>query len=967
MKATAAGMIAGLVLVTTVVTAINWSSSDSDSPIAGVLDGPPGGPPELHCIISESELRIDVGQRGTVGVDTGPIGANAVIGDPTIAVIDGHTGAAENQTYFITGLKAGSTTFSLKRGDETCASIPVMVEDPDPPPPPPLLPPTAMAETTTPVIAVGKVAFLDGAQSHDNDENDTSIVEYIWQFDNQTTPVDDSFTVKTPLAVHFLTLNTAGEYLVTLTVKDDEGQESTPTASDAHVLIKVVEVTFTPNPVNILTGGSAKVTATVVPPSAVGEVTFRIETPARAQVDPTALAATPGVLTISQATASTKLLAEISAQGGGADVVGTETINVVQDFTVHITSIKNHKGVAIGDPTGGLCVDKIAKYEASVEPDLSTSEMSVQWLLSDAGRNSFSPFGGPAQALTLTHTQNRTGEFDVKVKVTIGTVPKDSVETRRVIVIGLGVSAKDANNNALASGSVIRVNDTITYISSLAPANATTDLQWQFAPHGTPEDPPTGWQNFTSGNMHPSHPATETAAGNFDVRIRAKIGNDTCFSDPYNIIVAQALVASVTAGGTALGSPAEVCVGEEVTYTGAYAPSTLAVVSKEWQVSFHGQDNWVPFSSGQGWPSQKTFENTPGDYDVRVVVVASGANGQAEIPSDPYRIIVYRVDITANDGATDPATRLTNPASPAIPEWGSAWISGDPFIPTAQGARKTGDVILTAGFNPSSPAPTTFTWTGPGTTQATDPFKRVISRGTPAENLVNANLGSHVCKSAIVWVVGTVWDNGAFLNSGGCRSNLLGFLATSAADGDTGPFEKDGGNGQASAGIFFPAKPGTEFGDSPTDSQMAVTSVKVAKGEPGKIWRSEFKASHNYWEVSSESSISRGRRIIESKKAQTGDPFTSDNEEVEFTINAGTRPFVNGDKWNFVVMDGAPGWGSAMELQATIVPHAASGHQDISFDIRRARVAQIWDNDILKLTRLCPVSRSGGAFELSPV
>ena len=111
----------------------------------------------------------------------------------------------------------------------------------------PASPPNAVAETSTPQIAAGGTAKLDGSGSRDTDENGASIVEYTWNFDNQTTPENDSFSSE-PSTFAFLdqVLTVPGEYLVTLTVKDDEGELSTPDGSTSHVTITVLEAANDP-------------------------------------------------------------------------------------------------------------------------------------------------------------------------------------------------------------------------------------------------------------------------------------------------------------------------------------------------------------------------------------------------------------------------------------------------------------------------------------------------------------------------------------------------------------------------------------------------------------------------------------------------------------------------------------------------------------------------------------------------
>ena len=188
-------------------------------------------------------------------------------------------------------------------------------------------------KTTTLLIPKGGTAKLDGSDSRDTDENGASIVEYFWTFDNLTTPEDDRFS-SAPSAAAFLdqVLTVPGEYLVTLTVKDDEGEFSTPNASDSHVTIKVVEVKFDPTSITVTEGETATTKATIVPSSAVADVDFRVNDTTIATATPAKLTATPDDLTVKGVKAgTTKLLAEITTSLG-SERVGSADIQVTEPF-----------------------------------------------------------------------------------------------------------------------------------------------------------------------------------------------------------------------------------------------------------------------------------------------------------------------------------------------------------------------------------------------------------------------------------------------------------------------------------------------------------------------------------------------------------------------------------------------------------------------------------------------------------
>ena len=194
----------------------------------------------------------------------------------------------------------------------------------------PTSPPNAVAETTTLLIPKGGIALLDGSDSSDTDENGESIVEWIWLFDNQTTPEDDRFSVPSTTAYLQQTLTEPGEYLVTLTVKDDEGELSTPNGSDSHVTIQVVGVSFDPTSITVRKGSNISVKATVTPANAVAAVSFRIESPEFADVTPAALTSSPGNLTVAgKKVGSTLLVADVTTVNGSEEVTSIPVAVVV--------------------------------------------------------------------------------------------------------------------------------------------------------------------------------------------------------------------------------------------------------------------------------------------------------------------------------------------------------------------------------------------------------------------------------------------------------------------------------------------------------------------------------------------------------------------------------------------------------------------------------------------------------------
>ncbi len=191
-------------------------------------------------------------------------------------------------------------------------------------------PPTASAATSTPLICAGGTARLSGAASHDNDENGASIVEWTWRFDNMTTPADDAFTVTKTTAALDQMLNVAGEYLVTLTVKDDEGEISPPdTSSESHVTLKVVGVTFDPNPVLILQDATVIVSAQIVPSSAANELSFAIEDPTIAPILTTSF--NPGLvkITLRGDGVGATTLSALAGTGGDGVLCAEDDVKVV--------------------------------------------------------------------------------------------------------------------------------------------------------------------------------------------------------------------------------------------------------------------------------------------------------------------------------------------------------------------------------------------------------------------------------------------------------------------------------------------------------------------------------------------------------------------------------------------------------------------------------------------------------------
>jgi len=204
-------------------------------------------------------------------------------------------------------------------------------------PPPLTVRPTAVADANPLLVPVGGLVTLNGTGSHDNDLVGPApeIVLYQWKLVNLTT--NETLALDpVPDAVHAASLPSAGEWVASLIVTDNDSEQSDPAVdgSLAHVTIKSVGVTFAPAALSVTQGASATIQATVVPASAVGAVSFSMNPPDTiATITPIALQATPGTLIITGvAPGTTSLLAEIATAEGSA-TVGTANITVTEPST----------------------------------------------------------------------------------------------------------------------------------------------------------------------------------------------------------------------------------------------------------------------------------------------------------------------------------------------------------------------------------------------------------------------------------------------------------------------------------------------------------------------------------------------------------------------------------------------------------------------------------------------------------
>ena len=192
--------------------------------------------------------------------------------------------------------------------------------------------PVAIAATSTPVIAAGGKAILDGSGSSDADSD---ISKFLWTLTSKTNPGQPPVVVPTSNRMVEVILTEPGEYDAALVVTDDDCEEKTSDdTSDSHVTIKVVKVLFNPTGVTLAAGASAPVVATVVPEGAVGDVAFSMEHTAVGTLDKSKLITSPGTLTVTGvAEGQTTLRAEITA-GLGSITVGSAPITVTAAFHV---------------------------------------------------------------------------------------------------------------------------------------------------------------------------------------------------------------------------------------------------------------------------------------------------------------------------------------------------------------------------------------------------------------------------------------------------------------------------------------------------------------------------------------------------------------------------------------------------------------------------------------------------------
>jgi hypothetical protein len=208
-------------------------------------------------------------------------------------------------------------------------------------------PPVAVASTTTPMIAAGGTVTLDGSGSHDQDENGVSIVEWIWKFDNTTDPGTD-FTVMSADPVLQYPIPIAGEYVVTLTVKDNEGELSdNGSSSDAAVTLKAVAVTFRPDPVVVAVSAVETVTAEVIPLSAAPLVTFTLSAP-KATLDKQSATQSPEIIKVTGVETGTARLEAIVTTSNGSATCGGTDVTVTSGYTARISGPNPHTLVSDG-------------------------------------------------------------------------------------------------------------------------------------------------------------------------------------------------------------------------------------------------------------------------------------------------------------------------------------------------------------------------------------------------------------------------------------------------------------------------------------------------------------------------------------------------------------------------------------------------------------------------------------------
>ncbi len=331
------------------------------------------------------------------------------------AVPDQDTLSAPTPT--VTFDTAGTYPVILTVTDDDGASasdtITITVEELDPGPEPENIAPVAVANATPTVGTAPLEVQLDGSGSMDEDG---TIVTYAW-----TIPGRDNVTEVSPT----VTLETAGEYAIVLTVTDDDGA----TASDT-VTVTVTEPE--PEPENI----APVAAATATPTSGTAPLTVSLDGTGSTDEDGsiTTYAWTiPGADDATEATVSATfveagtyaIVLTVTDDDGATD---TDTVNI----TVEVAENQPPVAVAAASPlTGGEPLE--VQFDGSGSSDPDGTIVSYQWTWTNGdtltGFDPIATFTAGTYAVTLTVTDDAGATAVDVVEITVTAAQPEESDT----------------------------------------------------------------------------------------------------------------------------------------------------------------------------------------------------------------------------------------------------------------------------------------------------------------------------------------------------------------------------------------------------------------------------------------------------------------------------------------------------------------------------------------------------------
>ncbi|MCZ7646806.1 MAG: hypothetical protein M5U26_16215 [Planctomycetota bacterium] len=293
----------------------------------------------VGIVFDPPSLEVEAGAAATSNAEVIPAsaadGISFEFSVPDVANFQASSAGAGVIEVQIEGVAEGSTELIAQVqgefGPENCEWLFIGVV-----PPSNTTPPIAIAETATPVICAGGTVTLDGSGSHDTDTvSDDQILpqiqNYAWTLVNLTDPGQPPITFSTAHAITTAVLTAPGEYEATLTVTDNDGEESMGGSSDAHIEFAAINVQLNPNIVGLQVGEIKPVIATTTPPNYISFVYFVIDYPAIAQIDKAQPTTSPDTLEVEGIASGTTILrAKIQTQEGVSITCSTTEILVAE-------------------------------------------------------------------------------------------------------------------------------------------------------------------------------------------------------------------------------------------------------------------------------------------------------------------------------------------------------------------------------------------------------------------------------------------------------------------------------------------------------------------------------------------------------------------------------------------------------------------------------------------------------------